>query len=148
MNKEQILERLEQLEKLIVETEPEDDKNFLFSQHAITTKQNIMNIEEERTSTRELVEIMRKSNLIWNVRNRIAAGEIDHTPLIDLESELRDFIDRNEKINAIKHYRHTMEKDFGVKCGLKESKEVVDALASGTMVSLGMSKINVPQVKI
>ena len=87
--KEQILEKLEKLEELIIKTEPNKDevtdKMFLFSKHMVDNQKNMMNIDEERVTTRDLVEIMNHSNLIWNIRNRVLDGETEWTPMFELE---------------------------------------------------------------
>ena len=90
--KEQILEKLEKLEELIIKTEPNKDeftyKMFLFSKHMVDNQKNMMNIDEERVTTRDLVEIMNHSNLIWNIRNRVLDGETEWTPMFELEHEM------------------------------------------------------------
>ena len=135
MKKELILDKLEKLEELIIETDVDQekvkDKMWLFSKHLMDNKKNIMNIDEERVSTRDLVEIMQQSNIMWNLRNRIADGDNIHTPMYELEAEMMDFIRKQQKINAIKLYRKTMKDDFNIDVTLKESKELVDAMANG-----------------
>ena len=42
--------------------------------------------------------------------------------------ETRNFINNNEKINAIKHYRKSMREVYGKEVSLKEAKEYVDAV--------------------
>ena len=88
MKKELILDKLEKLEELIIETDVDQekvkDKMWLFSKHLMDNKKNIMNIDEERVSTRDLVEIMQQSNIMWNLRNRIADGDNIHTPILAL----------------------------------------------------------------
>ena len=79
MKKELILDKLEKLEELIIETDVDQekvkDKMWLFSKHLMDNKKNIMNVDEERVSTRDLVEIMQQSNIMWNLRNRILDGD-------------------------------------------------------------------------
>ena len=57
--KEQILEKLQKLEELIIKTEPNKDevtdKMFLFSKHMVDNQKNMMNIDEERVTTRRSV---------------------------------------------------------------------------------------------
>ena len=135
MKKEIVLEKLEKLEELIIETDVDQekvkDKMWLFSKHLMDNKKNIMNIDEERVSTRDLVEIMQQSNIMWNLRNRIADGDNIHTPMYELEAEMMDFIRKQQKINAIKLYRKTMKDDFNIDVTLKASKELVDAMSNG-----------------
>ena len=135
MKKELILDKLEKLEELIIETDVDQekvkDKMWLFSKHLLDNKKNIMNIDEERVSTRDLVEIMQKSNIMWNLRNRIADGDDIYTPMYELEAEMLTFIQNQQKINAIKLYRKTMKDDFNIDVTLKASKELVDAMSNG-----------------
>ena len=133
--KEQILEKLEKLEELIIKTEPNKDevtdKMFLFSKHMVDNQKNMMNIEEERVDTRDLVEIMNHSNLIWNIRNRVLDGETEWTPMFELEQEMMEFIQKQQKINAIKLYRKTLKDMFSIDVTLRASKETVDLMAQG-----------------
>ena len=135
MKKEIVLEKLEKLEELIIETDVDQektkDKMWLFSKHLMDNKKNIMNIDEERVSTRDLVEIMQQSNIMWNLRNRILDGDDIHTPMYELEAEMMEFIRKQQKINAIKLYRKTMKDDFNIDVTLKASKELVDAMSNG-----------------
>ena len=135
MKKEIVLEKLEKLEELIIETDVDQektkDKMWLFSKHLMDNKKNMMNIDEERVSTRDLVEIMQQSNIMWNLRNRILDGDDIHTPMYELEAEMMEFIRKQQKINAIKLYRKTMKDDFNIDVTLKASKELVDAMSNG-----------------
>ena len=135
MKKELILDKLEKLEELIIETDVDQekvkDKMWLFSKHLLDNKKNIMNIDEERVSTRDLVEIMQQSNIMWNLRNRILDGDDIYTPMYELEAEMLTFIQNNQKIMAIKLYRKTMKDDFKIDVTLKASKELVDAMSNG-----------------
>ena len=135
MKKELILDKLEKLEELIIETDVDQekvkDKMWLFSKHLLDNKKNIMNIDEERVSTRDLVEIMQQSNIMWNLRNRILDGDDIYTPMYELEAEMMEFIRKQQKINAIKLYRKTMKDDFNIDVTLKASKELVDAMSNG-----------------
>ena len=135
MKKELVLEKLEKLEELIIETDVDQektkDKMWLFSKHLLDNKKNIMNIDEERVSTRDLVEIMQQSNIMWNLRNRILDGDDIYTPMYELEAEMLTFIQNQQKIMAIKLYRKNMKDDFKIDVTLKASKELVDAMSNG-----------------
>ena len=135
MKKELILDKLEKLEELIIETDVDQekvkDKMWLFSKHLMYNKKNIMNVDEERVSTRDLVAIMQQSNIMWNLRNRILDGDDIYTPMYELEAEMLTFIQNQQKINAIKLYRKTMKDDFKIDVTLKASKELVDAMSNG-----------------
>tara|TARA_B100001113_G_scaffold178770_1_gene146392 strand:- start:244 stop:591 length:348 start_codon:yes stop_codon:yes gene_type:complete len=97
--------------------------------HTIENQKNIMMIEEGRCSTRDIKEIMEKSNIIWGMRNKVKNGEsYDTQPLHQLEMELHEFIQKGQKINAIKHYRGVMDRQFGIEISLKVAKYTMDAL--------------------
>ena len=129
MKKKDLLKRLNKLTKLIAMTEPDvEPDTHLFSQHSINHEKNVMMVDEERCSQREMVEIMENSNHIWTIRNKIKNGEWDSLPITQLEHEIKDFINQGQKINAIKHYRKVMNDDFNIDVGLRLAKETVDAL--------------------
>ena len=120
------------LDGLINKTEPDNPPDsHLFSMHQIDNQKHIRDVDEERTTPRDVVEIMMKSNTIWSIRNKIFNGEWDSlSPLIQLEGELKDLLNQNQKISAIKHYRKVMKDSFNVEIGLKVAKETCDALQS------------------
>ena len=115
------MKKLYTLDVLINQTEPNElPDSHLFSMHTIENQKNIMMIEEGRCSTRDIKEIMEKSNIIWGMRNRIKNGEsYDTQPLQQLEMELHEFIQKGQKINAIKHYRSVMNRQYGIEISLK-----------------------------
>ena len=147
MNKKQVLEKLEKLEELILETDVDQekvkDRMWLFSKNLVDNKTNMMMVDEERVSTRDLIEIMKKSNIMWNLRNRILEGDDVYTPMYELESEMMDFIQNNQKIAAIKLYRKTMKDDFNIEVTLKTSKELVDSMANGVPLQVASHGIQV-----
>ena len=137
MKKKDLLKRLNKLTKLISKTEPDvEPDTHLFSQHSINHEKNVMMVEEERYNQREMVEIMENSNHMWTIRNKIHNGEWDVLPLVELEKEIKDFISQGQKINAIKHYRGVMDRDFGTTISLKLAKYTIDALANNINVDL------------
>ena len=137
MKKKDLLKRLNKLTKLIAKTEPDvEPDTHLFSQHSINHEKNVMMVEEERFSQREMVNLMEESNHIWTIRNKIHNREWDALPLIQLEKEIKDFISQGQKINAIKHYRNVMDSDFGTTISLKLAKYTVDALQQNIQVDL------------
>jgi len=137
LKKKDLLKRLNKLTKLIAKTEPDvEPDTHLFSQHSINHEKNVMMVEEERFSQREMVNLMEESNHIWTIRNKIHNGEWDALPLIQLEKEIKDFISQGQKINAIKHYRNVMDSDFGTTISLKLAKYTVDALQQNIQVDL------------
>ena len=137
MKKKDLLKRLNKLTKLIAKTEPDvEPDTHLFSQHSIDHEKRVMMVQEERYSQREMVNIMEESNHIWTIRNKIHNGEWDVLPLVQLEKEVKDFISQGQKINAIKHYRNVMDRDFGTTISLKTAKYTVDALAQNIKVDL------------
>tara|TARA_B100002019_G_scaffold204790_1_gene177643 strand:- start:1006 stop:1440 length:435 start_codon:yes stop_codon:yes gene_type:complete len=130
LKKEHLLEKLYQLQELIHKTEPDNPPDsHLFSMHQIDNAKHIRDVDEERCNKRDIVDIMLKSNTIWGIRNKIWNGEWDSlSPLIQLEQELKDFLSQGQKINAIKHYRRTMNEQFNVEITLKNAKMTCDAL--------------------
>ena len=146
MKKKAVLKKLYDLDVLINKTEPNElPDSHLFSMHTIENQKNIMMIDEGRCSTRDIKEIMEKSNIIWGMRNRIKDGHsYDTQPLQQLEMELHEFIQKGQKINAIKHYRNIMKTQYNIEIGLKVAKETMDALQTlGTGVDLmrGVNKV-------
>ena len=96
-----------------------------------------MMIDEGRCTTRDIKEIMQKSNIIWTMRNKIHNGEWDELePLYQLEVELKDYLSNGQKINAIKHYRKVMKDSFNVEVSLKIAKYTIDALHEQKVVDL------------
>ena len=133
------MKKLYTLDVLINQTEPNElPDSHLFSMHTIENQKHMMMIDEGRCSTRDIKDIMEKSNVIWGLRNRIKNGESYNTqPLVQLETELHSFIQKGQKINAIKHYRNIMKTQYNIEIGLKVAKETMDALQTlGTGVDL------------
>ena len=148
MDNAQIIERLKSLEALIVKTEPDnpDDKS-LFSDHTITTQENLlwmMNLTANKTnhgpdSSRErIIQIMKDSNRIWGIRNKIWNGEWDDLQMLEVEDTIQDLLSRNEKINAIKYYRSYMKEELKVDMGLRQAKDTIDAIGRGVSVDLSV----------
>ena len=138
MDKLVILERLEMLAKLCSETEPDvpNDKQ-LFSEHTISVHEMVKEIRDLQTgrntpnddSERQLlVNIMRRSNKIWRVRNKVKNGEWDDLSYIEMTEQIEDYIAQNQKINAIKYYRSEMKDRFDEEVGLRDAKDYVDQI--------------------
>jgi len=138
MKNKAVLKKLYTLDVLINKTEPDNPPDsHLFSMHTIENQNNIMMIDEGRCTTRDIKEIMQKSNIIWTMRNKIHNGEWDELqPLHQLEMELKDFLKNGQKINAIKHYRKVMKDSFNVEVSLKIAKYTMDALHDQKVVDL------------
>ena len=148
MDNAQILERLESLEALITKTEPDNpDDKTLFSDHTIMTQENIewmKNVITGKTNhtpdsaRRNIIQIMKDSNRIWGIRNKIHSGEWDDLQMLEVEDQIKDFLSRNEKINAIKYYRKFMLDELKVDMGLRQAKETIDAIGEGRNVDLSI----------
>ena len=138
MKKKAVLKKLYTLDTLINKTEPDImPDTHLFSIHTIENQNNMMMIEEGRCSTRDIKEIMQKSNIIWTMRNKIHNGEWDSLePLYELELELKDFCKNGNKIQAIKRYRSYMSQNYNIDITLKIAKYTVDALHDQKVVDL------------
>ena len=118
MDNAKIIERLESLETLIEKTEPDiPNEKDLFSMHSIQTQENIEwmrsivtgNSNHDQDSTRiKIIQIMKDSNRIWGIRNKIHNGEWDDLEMLEVEDTIKDLLSQNQKINAIKYYRSYM----------------------------------------
>ena len=72
MKNKAVLKKLYTLDVLINQTEPDTmPDSHLFSVHTIENQKNIMMIEEGRTTSRDIKDIMQKSNVMWTMRNKI-----------------------------------------------------------------------------
>jgi hypothetical protein len=148
MDNAKIIERLEALETLIEKTEPDiPNETDLFSMHSIQTQENIewmrsivtRNSNHDQDSERiKIIQIMKDSNRIWGIRNKIHNGEWDDLEMLEVEDTIKDFLSRNEKINAIKYYRSYMKEELRVDMGLRQAKDTIDAIGEGRNVDLSV----------
>ena len=148
MDNSQIIERLKSLEALIDKTEPDNpDDKTLFTDHTITTQENLlwmMNLTANKTnhgpdSSRErIIQIMKDSNRIWSIRNKIHNGDWDDLEMLEVEDTIKDLLSQNQKINAIKYYRQYMLDELKVDMGLRQAKETIDAIGRGATVDLSV----------
>ena len=140
MNKTIILEKLEMLVKLCEKTEPDvpNDKQ-LFSDHIISIQTMIKEVRDLHTgktiidpdSERDLIiNIMKQSNRIWRIRNKIKNGDWDDLSYIEMTEQIEDYIAQSQKINAIKYYRQEMSDKLNEQVTLREAKEHIDGIAS------------------
>ena len=138
MKNKAVLKKLYTLDVFINQTEPDVmPDSHLFSAHTIENQNNIMMIEEGRTTSRDIKDIMQKSNVMWTMRNKIHNGEWDELePLYELEMELRDLCQQGHKIQAIKRYRSYMDKHYNIDITLKIAKYTIDALSEQKPVDL------------
>ena len=147
MNKDKIIERLEMLSDLISETQPKipNDK-MLFHHHAIDVleeiqylrdliKKNSISIDED-TERKHIINVMKKANRYWAIRNKIKDGDIDNLELLEMEEQIHEYLDQGSKINAIKYYRESMLTHFNTRVTLRESKDMIDSLSSGKKATL------------
>ena len=129
MTKTDLLEKIDKLIDLCVETEPTlEDMNTLdlmFSTDFIQSKEIRSKIEDGDYSDYDLVDMMKECNWIWKKRNKIKEKGWDEYINVDLriEKSLRG----NRKIEAIKLYRQNTI-DNGGDCSLREAKEYIDKL--------------------
>ncbi len=138
MDTTNVIERLEMLETLIGKTEPDvPNETELFSHHTIRTQENLewlrniatgkTNHDPDTTRT-ELIRIMKESNRIWGIRNKIHSGEWEDLQELSIQEGIEDFLADNQKINAIKYYRHEMKEKFDTEVSLREAKDHVDGI--------------------
>jgi len=148
MDNAKIIEKLESLEALIDKTEPDiPNEKDLFSMHSIQTQENIewmrsivtRNSNHDQDSERiKIIQIMKDSNRIWGIRNKIHNGEWNDLEMLEVEDTIKDFLSRNEKINAIKYYRQYMHEELKVEMGLRQAKDTIDAIGRGASVDLSV----------
>ena len=129
MNKQQILERIEQLSKLCEETEPTSNEllnmDKLFSQDLIDVDEFYLIIKNDDYSRDQLIDIMKECNWIWKKRQKVK--EVGWTEYNSIDRKIEDSLRANRKIEAIKTYRkHKIDNDGD--CSLKQAKEYIDRL--------------------
>ena len=149
MDKALILDRLELLVSLCEKTEPDvPTERHLFTEHSISVNTMIGEIRDLTTgmktidpdSERDLIiNVMRESNKIWRLRNKVKNGEFDNLAVQELNEAIEEFLVQGHKINAIKHYRQEMQDQFKEQVSLREAKDYVDAI-HGDMKRRGMSR--------
>ena len=149
MDKSLIVDRLEMLVKLCEETEPDvPTERQLFTEHSISVHNMIREVRELTTgmksidpdSERDLIiNVMRESNKIWRLRNKVKNGEFDGLAMQELDEAIEEFLVKGHKINAIKHYRQEMQDQFKEQVSLREAKDYVDAIHAD-MKRRGMSR--------
>ena len=134
----EVEQRLKMLVKLCVETEPSIDDlkkihhgtpevTELFTQEMIEARQIYRQVKDGNyDSSDEITVLMTQANVIWRLRNKIK--EIGWEEYYSVDYKVIELLKLNQKINAIKEYRHQQIKVMGKECGLKEAKEYVDAL--------------------
>jgi len=138
MDKSVILERLELLVKLCEETEPDlPSDRQLFSEHSISVHEMMKEVRDLHTGRQNidsdserqlLINVMRRSNKIWKVRNKVKSGEWDDLSQIEMEEQIEDYLADNQKINAIKYYRSEMKDRFDEEVSLRDAKDYVDQI--------------------
>ena len=138
MNKSVILDRLEMLVKLCEETEPDIPSDTqLFTEHSISVQGMVKSVRDLHTgkqtidpdSERNLmITIMRESNKIWKLRNKIKNGEWDDLSGAVIDKEIEDYLVEGQKINAIKYYRSEMKERFDKVVSLRVAKDYVDMI--------------------
>jgi len=148
MDNAKIIERLESLETLIDKTEPDiPNEKDLFSMHSIETQENIdwmrsivtRKSNHDQDSERiKIIQIMKDSNRIWSIRNKIHNGEWDDLEMLEVEDTIKDLLSRHQKINAIKYYRNYMSEQLNVDMGLRQAKDTIDAIGRGATVDLSV----------
>ena len=149
MDKALILDRLEMLVSLCEKTEPDvPSERYLFTEHSISVNSMVREVRELTTgmktidpdSERDLIiNVMRESNKIWRLRNKVKNGEFDGLAMQELDEAIEEFLVKGHKINAIKHYRQEMQDQFKEQVSLREAKDYVDAIHAD-MKRRGMSR--------
>ena len=139
-DRESILLRLGRLRDLCVETERDNPTDsHLFSNQYLNVEEMIDEVREIHTGRKALdvdserklmIDIMKRANKIWKIRNKVKNGEIKDLDLLEVHETVEEFLSEPDvqKINAIKYYREVMTTHFDEKVGLKEAKDYVDAV--------------------
>jgi len=129
MTKKDLLEKIDKLIDLCVETEPTlEDMNTLdlmFSNDFIQSKEIRSKIEDGDYSDYDLVDMMKECNWIWKNRKKIK--EKGWGEYIKVDQRIEKSLRSNRKIEAIKMYRQNII-DNGGNCELREAKEYIDKL--------------------
>ena len=138
MNKSTILERLNMLVKLCEKTEPDIPSDTqLFTEHSISVQGMVKSVRDLHTgkqtidpdSERNLmITIMRESNKIWKLRNKVKNGEWNDLSGAVIDVEIEDYLVEGQKINAIKYYRSEMKERFDKVVSLRVAKDYVDMI--------------------
>jgi len=136
ISKDSLNNKLEKLELLINKTQPDEaNKEQLFQQHQIDNLENIryvnaLDINISNEEREHLIYIMRTSNRVWKMRNKMLDGDwnLEDIKLDDMEQELRNLLPHS-KISAIKHYRTVMSEEFGKEVSLRDAKDRIDNLS-------------------
>ena len=129
MTRKDLLEKIDKLIDLCVETEPNseemNDLSLMFSNDFIQSKEIRNRIDEDNYSNSELIDMMKECNWIWKNRKKIEKkgwGEY-----INVDQRIEKSLRGNRKIEAIKLYRQNII-DNGGDCELREAKEYIDKL--------------------
>ncbi len=149
MDKALILDRLEMLVSLCEKTEPDvPSERHLFSEHSISVNTMIREVRDLTTgiksidpdSERDLIiNVMRESNKIWRLRNKVKNGDFDGLAMQELDETIEEFLVQGHKIQAIKHYRQERQDQFKEQVSLREAKDYVDTIHAD-MKRRGMSR--------
>ena len=149
MDRSIILDRLELLVSLCEKTEPDvPSERHLFTEHSISVHSMIKEIRDltrgitaiDPDSERDLIiNVMRESNKIWRLRNKVKNGEFDGLAMQELDEAIEEFLAQGQKINAIKHYRQEMQDQFKEQVSLRDAKDYVDTIHAD-MKRRGMSR--------
>ena len=129
MTRKDLLEKIDKLIDLCVETEPNseemNDLSLMFSNDFIQSKEIRNRIDEDNYSNSELIDMMKECNWIWKNRKKIE--ERGWGEYINVDQRIEKSLRGNRKIEAIKLYRQNII-DNGGDCELREAKEYIDKL--------------------
>ena len=126
------------LVKLCEKTEPDIPSDTqLFTEHSISVQGMMKSVRDLHTgkqtidpdSERNLmITIMRESNKIWKLRNKVKNGEWNDLSGAMIDEEIEDYLVEGQKINAIKYYRSEMKERFDKVVSLRVAKDYVDMI--------------------
>lgn len=146
MTSKYLTDKLEKLINLIMETtkdvKEEKDSLYktLFDEHLVQAHDLHQQVNDgfDMMDAGNVRDIMLEANSLWRIRKNIKNGKHEDIEAATLQEEVERLIKKNQKINAIKHYRAHFDK-LDPKPGLKESKEYVDAIQAD-MIRRGIIK--------
>ena len=127
------------LVELCEKTEPKVPSDvYLFSGQLLAAQEMVQRVRDRHTGKNtvdpdtdrnETIDLMREANKIWKMRNKWDKEGYDgNLEEIEMVEAIEDFIAQSQKINAIKLYRTDMERIFGQRVTLRESKDYIDQI--------------------
>ena len=106
------------------------------NQTALLSYLMYVNVPDPNSQREDIIRIMKDSNRFWKIRNMILSGKWDNLELLEIQEQLEEYIDKGQKINAIKYYREIMSTHMGEQVTLREAKDVIDSFAQNRTLDI------------